>query len=397
MPRINFTTRKIESLKLPQAGQVDYWDTSLPGFGVRLSQGGRRSWTVMYRVSGRKRRLTLGTSPPMALADARAEAKAALVAAQKGGDPAYDKRAAKKAETFTQLADLYVEEYAKPNKKSWRLDEKALHRDVVPRLGSRRAIDINRRDIRDVLDAIKGRGSPIQANRTFEMLRRLFNWAVSEDYLPDNPCRGITKPAKENHRDRVLRNEEIRAVWGALEGELPLTAAVYKLRLITAQRGGEVMSMRWEDLDLDTCWWTIPAERSKNGLSHRVPLSSQAFAVLRDAKAQERDSIWVFPSPIPGRHLEHLVQATKRIRERSDVEFVPHDLRRSAASFMTSMGIPRLTVKKLLNHVERDVTATYDRHSYDQEKRHALEAWGRRLEEIVSGRSATAQMVVTLR
>ena len=397
MPRINFTARKIESLKPPQAGQVDYWDAGLPGFGVRLSQGGRRSWIVMYRASGRKRRLTLGTSPPMALADARAEARAALVAAQKGGDPAYEKRASKKAETFTQLADLYVQEYAKPNKKSWRLDEKALHRDVVPRLGSRRAVDITRRDVRDVLDAIKGRGSPIQANRTFEMLRRLFNWAVGEDYLSDNPCRGITKPAKENRRDRVLRDEEIRAVWGALGGEPPLTAAVYKLRLITAQRGGEVMSMRREDLDFNARWWIIPAERTKNGLSHRVPLSPQAIAVLERARAQERDLIWVFPSPIPGRHVEHLVQATRRIRERSGVEFVPHDLRRTAASFMTSMGIPRLTVKKLLNHAERDVTATYDRHSYDQEKRHALEAWGRRLEEIVSGRPVPAEKVVTLR
>ena len=108
----------------------------------------------------------------------------------------------------------------------------------------------------------------------------------------------------------------------------------------------------------------------------------------KDVREQDNGSPWLFPSPKPGRHIEQLAQATKHIRERAGVEFVPHDLRRTAASYMTSMGIPRLTVKKILNHVERDVTATYDRHSYDQEKHHALDAWGQRLDEILSGIAA---------
>ena len=399
MPCINFTVRKIDSLRAPDRGQVDYWDTGLPGFGIRVSQGGRKSWIVMYRVGRRKRRLTLGSYPPMTLAEARKDAKAALVVAQKGGDPAHEKKVARMAETFSQLAESYIEQYAKPNKKSWKLDEKALYRDAVPRLGTFRAKDITRRDIRDMLQDIVARAAPIQANRTFEIVRRLFNWAIGEDYLTTNPCQGISKPAKENRRDRVLKEDEIRAVWQAMEAEQPLVAAMFKLRLVTAQRGGEVASMRWEDLDPATGWWTIPAERSKNGLSHRVPLSPQALAVLEDVRDQEKDvrdrekdvreqdngSPWLFPSPKPGRHMEQLAQATKHIRERAGVEFVPHDLRRTAASCMTSMGIPRLTVKKILNHVERDVTATYDRHSYDHEKRQALDAWGRRLEEILSG------------
>ena len=393
MPRISFTVRKIDSLRPPDKGQVDYWDTGLSGFGVRVSQGGRRSWTVMYRVGRRKRRLTLGSYPPMTLAEARKDAKAALVVAQKGGDPAHEKKVARMAETFSQLAESYIEQYAKPNKKSWRLDEKALYRDAVPRLGTFRAKDITRRDIREMLQDIVARGAPIQANRTFEIVRRLFNWAIGEDYLTTNPCQGISKPAKENRRDRVLKEDEIRAVWQAMEAEQPLVAAMFKLRLVTAQRGGEVASMTWEDLDLATGWWTIPAERSKNGLSHRVPLSPQALAVLEDVRGQDNGSPWLFPSPKPGRHIEHLVQAAKRIRERAGVEFVPHDLRRTAASLMTGMGIPRLTVKKILNHVERDVTATYDRHSYDQEKRQALDAWGQRLIEIVSGEPKASNVV----
>ncbi len=393
MPRINFTVRKIDSLRPPDKGQVDYWDTGLPGFGIRVSQGGRKSWVVMYRVGRRKRRLTLGSYPPMTLAEARKDAKAALVVAQKGGDPAHEKKVARMAETFSQIAELYIEGHAKPNKKSWKLDEQALDRDVVPRLGTFRAKDITRRDIRDMLQDIVARGAPIQANRTFEIVRRLFNWAIGEDYLTTNPCQGISKPAKETRRDRVLKEDEIRAVWQAMEAEQPLVAAMFKLRLVTAQRGGEVASMTWEDLDLATGWWTIPAERSKNGLSHRVFLSPQALAVLEDVREQENGSPWLFPSPKPGRHIEQLAQATKHIRERAGVEFVPHDLRRTAASCMTSMGIPRLTVKKILNHVETDVTATYDRHSYDQEKRQALEAWGARLNEIVYGEVAPPNIV----
>lgn len=396
MPRINFTVRKIDSLRPPDKGQVDYWDTGLSGFGIRMSQGGRRSWIVMYRVGRRKRRLTLGSYPPMTLAEARKDAKAALVVAQKGGDPAHEKKVARMAETFSQLTKSYIEQYAKPNKKSWKLDEKALYRDAVPRLGTFRAKDITRRDIRDMLQDIVARGAPIQANRTFEIVRRLFNWAIAEDYLTTNPCQGISKPAKENRRDRVLKENEIRDVWPAMEAEQPFVAAMFKLRLITAQRGGEIASMRWEDLDLATGWWTIPAERSKNGLSHRVPLSPQALAVLEDVREQENGSPWLFPSPRPGRHMEYLVQAAKRIREQAGVEFVPHDLRRTAASYMTSMGIPRLTVKKILNHVETDVTATYDRHSYDQEKCQALNAWGQRLHEIISGQSVSDSKVVRL-
>lgn len=393
MPRISFTVKKIASLRAPDIGQIDYWDKALPGFGLRISLAGRKSWIAMYRTGRRKRRFTIGTYPPMALADARAEAKAILVRSQKGGDPAHDKRVALQAGSFGELAVKYIEEYAKENKKSWRLDEKALQRDVIPRLGAYRPADITRRDIRDLLDRIKGRGAPIQANRTFEMMRKLFNWAVAEDYLAETPCKGIKKPAKENRRDRVLKEDEVRDVWHAFEKENPSTAAVLKLRLITAQRGGEVMGMRWQDLDFRAAWWTIPGEFAKNGLSHRVPLSELALEVIKDAKGRQRDLVWVFPSNSPSGHLEAVVHATKRVRDRCGVEFVPHDLRRTAASFMTSMGIPRLTVKKLLNHVERDVTATYDRHSYDAEKKHALDVWAQRLEEIIAGEDAAANVV----
>jgi integrase len=397
MPRIHLTSRKLDSLKAPKAGQVDFWDEDLPGFGVRISAAGRKTWTVMYRLGRRKVRLTLGTYPPVPLAKARDDSKAALARVQAGGDPATERRAERDADSFGQLAAAYIEKYAKPKKRSWKTDQEVLNRDLLPKWRHRRASDIRRRDVRDLVQGIVDRGAPIMANRTFEILRRIFKWAISEDYLTTSPLTGLTKPAKENQRDRVLTEDEIRAAWRAIEAEAPLVAAIVKLRLITAQRGGEVMSMRWADIDESTSWWTIPAERAKNGLSHRVPLSSLAIALLDEVKPLGKGSPWVFPSQRKGRHLEQLVQAAHRIRDRSKVDFTPHDLRRTAASLMTGMGVSRLTVSKILNHVERGVTATYDRHSYDAEKRQALDAWARRLKEIISGKKGAGAKVVALR
>jgi integrase len=141
--------------------------------------------------------------------------------------------------------------------------------------------------------------------------------------------------------------------------------------------------MRWEDISDDM--WTIPAERSKNGLLHRVPLSPLALELLGEAK-QLSASNWVFPGPKPTAHLagdsvDHALQHSREMLKVSDL--TPHDLRRTAASHMTGLGTSRLVVAKLLNHVESGITAVYDRHGYDTEKREALEAWGRRLFKII--------------
>ena len=202
---------------------------------------------------------------------------------------------------------------------------------------------------------------------------------------------GLSKPSPETQRDRVLTEDEIRAVWAGCDAEPGIIADAFRLMLVTAQRRGEVLSMRWQDVD--GSWWTIPAELAKNGLAHRVPLSRQALAILERLR-KRANGPWVFPSPTTDRPIENPQKAAERLRERSKVaDLRLHDLRRTAASLMTGMGISRLTVKKILNHAERDVTAVYDRHSYDPEKRTALDAWGRRLEAIVSGTASKARVV----
>ena len=212
-----------------------------------------------------------------------------------------------------------------------------------------------------------------------------------------NPCQGIRAPGEEKARDRVLTEDELRAVWNALAPEQAQIAAMFKLRILTAQRGGEVVTIRRSDLDLQGAWWTIPGELSKNGLAHRVPLAPQAVEIVKEALRAAGDDECLFPSPTSDGPVRSIWRPVARIRKRSGVEFRPHDLRRTAASLMTGMGISRLTVAKILNHVEFSITAVYDRHSYDAEKRQALEAWAVRVEQIVTGRTADANKIVSLR
>ncbi len=398
MATFKFTARKIEAMKPPTTGRTESWDTGTKGFGLRVSKAGRKTWVVMYRHQGRLRRLTLGTYPNLPLAEARARARDALHRAAKGGDPAAEKQSERRADTFAEFAEEYLERHAKRRKRSWRKDALALQRDLLPAFGHRRAKAIKRKDVIRVLDAIVERGAPIQANRTLEILRKIYNWGIARDIVETNPCHMVERPSDENRRDRVLSDDEIRVMWPVFEQESPLMAAMFKMRVLTAQRGGEVAHMRWEDIDLREGWWTIPGEYTKNGLSHRVPLNLQALDLLAATEERVDNSPWVFPSPSGKGPITVIWKAAKRIRDRTGINFVPHDLRRSVASKLTGdLGISRLTVAKILNHTERGVTSVYDRYSYDDEKCRALDAWGRRLEEILSGETgAQAANVVRL-
>ena len=386
MPRITLTARKLDSLKT-DGKRVDYFDNRLPGLCVRVS-GGSKSFAVFYRTGGRLRRLTLGTYPPLLLADARELAREALRSARLGSDPAANKKQERAAKTFADLAGQYIELYAKQRKRTWREDDRIITNKLNPAFGNVRAKDIKRADVRLLVDTIAQR-APIEANRTLAVCRKMYNWAISKDLLETNPCTQISAPGQEHRRDRVLTEDEIRSIWKDLDSEEPRMAAIFRLRLMSAQRGGEVAAMERNEVDLAAGWWTIPGEKSKNGLQHRVPLTAPALKILEHQLRTTGESSYVFPAPrskgkAPTSKFD-LTKATERIRRRTGInDFTAHDLRRTAASLMTGMGIPRLTVSKILNHVEPGVTAVYDRHGYDREKREALESWARRLLVIIS-------------
>jgi integrase len=397
MPRHSLTASWVASVKPPVTGQVDYFDTKYPHVGLRVSYGGRKAWVVLYRAGGRVRRYTLGMYPTLSLAEAQQQAHAVRHAVALGGDPAQHKHDTRHSPTVAQLVADYLDSYAKVHKKSWRADQQCFTRDILPRWGHRTAAELTRRDILTLLDTLVARGAPIQANRTLGLLRKLFNWAISRDLLTHNPCLQVPPPGKEHQRARILTDAELRRLWTICAVD-PL-GPLFQLQLLTSSRIGEVRQMRWEDVDREAGWWTIPAHLTKNGLAHRVPLTAWAVDLLHGLQLADPGAGWVFASGKRRQRPWSYPYVYARFRALCDQaalsDLTPHDLRRTAASGMASLGIPRLVIGKVLNHAEPGVTRVYDRHSYDGEKRHALEAWARHVRHVVTGEPAGT--VVALR
>ena len=337
----------------------------------------------------------MGNYPDMSLADAKIKHGDSMKLLRKGIDPAAAKQEKRinniTAPTISQLVDLYIEKYAKPKKRSWKEDERILQKDVVPTWGKRKAADIKRPDVIHLLESISDRGAGIQANRTLAVIRKMFNFAIGRGILDSSPCTLIAPIANENQKDRALSETEINSFWHELDSAAmaDATKRILKLILVTAQRPGEVVGMEWSEMDGD--WWTIPKEKAKNGFAHRVFLTPLAHKLLGPSGEG-----CVFPAQRGASshiHINALAHAVRRNfkedRKAFSIDFfTPHDLRRTAASKMTKTGIPRLVVSKILNHKDKGVTAVYDRHSYDKEKRQALEKWEMKLEEIITGKKA---------
>lgn len=395
---MRLTDAGVRALK-PRGERYEVWEGGHTGFGVRVSPRGTKTFVLMYRFRGRARRLTLGCYPAIGLADARLAAAAARARLDKGEDPAAEaveqRREERQTPDVESLTNRYLAEWAKVRKRTWREDERLLRKDVVPAWRGRRACDVTRRDVKTLVAGIASRGAPIAANRTLAVVRKMYAWALAEEVagIVVNPAVGVAPPATERQRDRVLSADEIKALWHGLDGGgmRPALCLALRFALVTLQRRGEVAGMGWGEVDEAAAMWTIPAHRAKNGIAHRVPLPPLAMHLLVEARRLTRPkhltepSLFVFPSPrgpaaITAAALSHALRRRTAALGLNDI--TPHDLRRSGASHMTSAGVSRLVVGKILNHIEPGVTAVYDRHGYDGEKRQALETWEARLRAV---------------
>lgn len=406
---MKFTNKSIEKIK-PQAERFEVWETNGKGFGLRVSPAGKKSWVYLYRYDGRPRRMTFGEYPKMGLADAHEAHAKAKKDLSKGIDPGEKDQAKKTAHrdafTVADLVDEYMKRYAKSEKVTWREDLRCLKKDVLPAIGRKKAKDIKGRQIIEITNAIKDRGSPAMANRTMNVLTKLFSFAVKEAILETSPCVGRGLPATKGKRDRALDDAEIRVFWNGLdktemEGQYQLAL---KFLLTTLQRRGELMGAKWEEFNLDTRLWEIPIERLKSRMKredvvpHLVPLSRLAVSLLNEIRELSGDSEFLFPSHKKAGQPVDPSGVTKALRkvmdedneDRIDVEyFTAHDLRRSGTTGMTRIGISRFMAGKVLNHAESGVTGqVYDKYDYLEEKKDALERWGRKLEAIISGKKA---------
>jgi integrase len=388
MPTVMLTAKFVAGVR-PKDTRIEYFDEDVPGLALRVTERGVKTWTLLYRHRGRLRRLTLGDLDALTLAQARERARDERYAVSKGEDPATTKQDGRKAETVGDLAELYIEKWAKPRKRSWKADQNLLTRKVLPKWCHRAIVDITRQDVRRLVESVASAGAPIVANRVAALLSKVFAFALDRDLVTVSPAVRIPRPGQEQRRDRVLLEEEVRLFWTACETLPTPMAAFYRLRLLTAQRGGEVASMRWSDVDLDSGWWTVPATSSKNKLAHRVPLNRSAAGILAALlQVADKDAIFVLEA-----HARAKGTGARGKRQQAEAaatfpveNFRGHDLRRTAATVMASGGIPRLVVGKILNHAERSVTAVYDRASYDAEKIAALAWWDVKLSAILANK-----------
>jgi integrase len=257
--------------------------------------------------------------------------------------------------------------------------------------------------LRAELNKIKNRPAPVEANRTFEVVRRLFNWAIEEEILDDNRATKLPKPSEETPRERTLTADELQMLWGAFDDTTPIVRGVFRLMLLSAQRRNEVSRMRWADLDRREGWWNIPAELTKTKRPYRVPITPAMSAVIEEIEPLGLDPVWVFPraeggGPVPETNVTRPFR--KLIKDAGIAHLMPHDILHTVTSHMTALGISQFDVGKVRHHTSRDSNATtsrYDHYAYDREKRRALDLWNARLLDIVAGKVLDSNVIALTR
>lgn len=420
-----------------RASEYTVWDAKLPGFGVRVRPTGAKSFIIVYRAgTGRTapvRRYTVAAVGKLAPEAARTQAKILLGNIANGADPAVEKRANRPKRdrlTFDELAQLYLDQYAKVRKSSWKNDEGYLKK---PRAKWKRRIasEITDDDVAELLEEI-GATAPVGANRTQSILHTLFSWAKEpgRKHVPVNPVADMRRRYQETPRERVLNDEEIRTLWWGLEDPglpaSPPIALALRFILATMVRPGQSAGLLIPELvgfTGEDPQYHIPKNRVKKRREVIVPLNALAVATVRQAITRD-DQGAVFcswstaslPSPLGaehdgdreanpflpitrdalsaalnGRPAKGKRPARKGIREHLGMaHFTPHDLRRTAATIARRGGAKREDVKALLDHLEGDVTATYDKYDMLPEKRRVAEILEAELRKIIGNKALPA-------
>ena len=391
----------------------ELWDSRVSGLCLRISPGGARTWTFRYRPkdSTSFKRLSLGAYPEVGLALARARAQEKRVEVAGGADPQGERRAKREAEGralhFGALADMYIERYAKSHKRSWGNDALYLRAHVRLAWEDRPANTITRADAAELLDNI-AKTAPTSANRSQSILSKLFNWSVTSGLLQVNPLARMPKRAKEKAKDRVLAPDEIRVLWPALDGDGSITAAL-RFLVLTGLRPGEAAGATIAELgDVDNparARLEIPAARMKGGKAHVVPLAPMAMAIVRqqlDRAVEGQEHL--FPSAFADRGpvaRHSLSQGLRRIIVGlPDAKAIqapyptPHDFRRTVATGLSALGVPREDRLAVLAHAQDDVHGIhYDKYDRLAEKRVALEKWEAHVADIVGPSEAPSNVV----
>ena len=360
-------------------GLCIHWDAALDGFGVRVQASGTKAYVLTYYARGRKRFVTIGRVNRMPLEQARKKALALLQQVNEGIDPAAVRQQERQILTVAQFAEQFLERYARHHRKTWKEDARRMTKNIIPAWGTRRLDAVHRSDVAALHSRI-GETSPVEANRTMELIRRMFAVALDWGMLPPgfaNPAKGLKK-FPERPRERVLTEEELKRLGAALAEEQDVYAkGAITLCLLCGTRIGETLAAEWKEIDLAQRLWKIPAAHSKNKKAHTLPLS-QAAVDLLVSLPRSLDDDRVFP-------IRSVRSCWERLRVAAGIPDVRiHDLRRSAASMMVDSGISLHVVSELLSHKNLAVTADVYAHLGTKPLQDAAEKHGAKVIDLLT-------------
>jgi integrase len=388
---MKLTKATVDRVKLPQGkSETIVFDEALPGFGLRIRVGGKRTWIAQYRLGSKQRRVTLGSVETLDADEARKRAKDALARVQLGQDPQAEKTAARAPKirelTLGDAVDRYLP-YAERKLKASTYSGVVLHlRKHWQPLHAQEIQNLERRHVAAELGRIAVSSGPYGANRSRAALSALFAWAIGEGLTDANPVVGTNKATDEIARDRVLSGNEVGLIWRhAGAGNY---GAIVRLLILTGQRREEVAAMRWPELDLDKGVWSLPASRTKNGRPHDVPLSLPAIEILQvQVKRADRDLVFgEGTGPFQGWSKAKSAFDNRLQAAGMSAPWRLHDLRRTAATHMADLGVQPHVIEAILNHAsghKAGVAGIYNRSSYAAEKSASLTLWARHLTALI--------------
>lgn len=354
------TKRSVDALALKDADYF-YWDTQIPGFGVRVSPKGRKTYAVQYRIGGRTKRVSLGVHGAITPDEARELARRTLGEVSRGEDPSGKKRQERRAPHLSALCDRFLDEYVPSRCKPSTQREYRRCCDIFirPKLGAMKVQDVARPDIAALHHDL--RDKPYQANRVLGVLSKMFNLAEVWGLRPDgsNPTRHVHK-YKEEKRERYLEPHEIESLWRVLdqaviEGtETAHVSAAFKLLLLTGCRMSEIQKAQWSWVRGNV----LVLPNAKTG-PRRVMLSRSALDVL-SVLPRISDNPNIIIGAVQGQHVTDLQKPWRRIRKAAGIEDVRiHDLRHTYASLAAAAGHSLPVIGKLLGHTQAQTTARY--------------------------------------
>ncbi|MFC1659179.1 tyrosine-type recombinase/integrase [Pseudomonadota bacterium] len=368
MKKLNFTKSELNNISIPKTGRKYYQDIKEKGLSLYITSNGVKTFYIRKRINGKDEKIIIGNYPDLSIDNARKQASIIKGKIAQGINPNEEKNRLNQEITFKEMFNEYMERYSKQFKKSWKHDEREIKRFCSDWF-NKKISNVTTQDIRRLHEKIRNENGLYQANRVFEKIRGIYNKAIEWGWNGTNPCIGIKK-FKEKSRDRFIQPDELPKFFKALSEEQNEVARDYiYISLYTGARKGNVLAMRWDEINFTTKQWKIPI--TKNDESLTVPLIEEAIEILKNIKlSQEKNNNktdWGFSSlTSKSGHIEDPKKAWQRILKRANIKDLRlHDIRRTLGSYQAISGSSLQIIGKSLGHKTHQATQIYSRLNLD--------------------------------